>query len=121
MKVLRLGVFVVLIFFAASMLSAQIGQTGSIRGKVVDNQKAPLPGVTITVTSPALMGKQSVVTAADGTFKFPPILPPGVYSVVVELQGFNTIKRGEVIVRVGQNVEVNFEMAQAALTKRSRS
>jgi len=117
MKVLKLGVFVVLIFFVVSTLQAQIGQTGSIRGKVVDNQKAPLPGVTITVTSPALMGKQSVVTAADGTFKFPPILPPGVYSVVVELQGFNTIRRDEVIVRVGMNVEVNFEMIQAAINQ----
>jgi hypothetical protein len=63
------------------------------------------------------MGKQSVVTAADGTFKFPPILPPGVYSVVVELSGFNTVKRDEVIVRVGMNVELNFEMAQAALSQ----
>jgi hypothetical protein len=47
----------------------------------------------------------------------PPILPPGTYTVVVELQGFNTIKREGVIVRVGMTVELNFEMAQAAINQ----
>ena len=117
MRIFRAALAVVLSLVAVSSLQAQLGQTGSIRGKVVDNQKAPLQTVLITVTSPALMGKQSVVTTTDGTFKFPPILPPGVYRVVVELQGFNTIRRDEVIVRVGQTVELDFEMAQAALSQ----
>lgn len=100
-----------------STLSAQIGQTGSIRGQVVDDQKAPLPGVTVTVTSPALMGKQSAVSGADGSYKFPPILPPGTYQIVAELQGFNTVKRDNVVVRVGAIVDVSFEMAQAAINQ----
>jgi hypothetical protein len=100
-----------------SSLQAQVGQTGSIRGLIVDNLKAPIPGASITVTSPALMGKQAVISAADGTYKFPPILPPGVYTVVVELQGFNSVKREEVIVRVGMTVELTFELTQAALAQ----
>jgi hypothetical protein len=117
MKIFKAVFFVMLSLAVVSSLQAQLGQTGSIRGKVVDDQKTPLPGVMISVTSPALMGKQSVVSAADGTFKFPPILPPGTYVVVVELQGFNTIKREGVIVRVGMNVEVNFEMTPAAISQ----
>lgn len=98
-----------------SPLSAQIGQTGSIRGMIVDDQKAPLPGVTITVTSPALMGKQSAVSGADGSYKFPPILPPGTYSIVAELQGFNVAKRDGIVLRVGAIVDVSFELVQASI------
>ncbi|MBM3293692.1 MAG: hypothetical protein FJY82_04120 [Candidatus Aminicenantes bacterium] len=117
MKFLKVALAAVLCLVVVSSLQAQLGQTGSIRGRVLDDQKTPLPGVTITVTSPALMGKQSVVSAADGTFKFPPILPPGVYTVVLELPGFNTVKREEVIIRVGVNVDLSFEMSQAALSQ----
>jgi hypothetical protein len=117
MKTLRTILFVVLSLALISSLYAQLGQTGSIRGKVSDDQKVPLPGVTITVTSPALMGKQSTVSARDGTFKFPPILHPGTYTVVAELEGFNTVKREGVIVRVGMNVDLTIEMAPAKITE----
>jgi len=117
MRILKGTLFIVLVLAMFSSLSAQVGQTGSIRGRVLDTQKAPLPGVTITVTSPALMGKQSVVSAVDGTYKFPPILPPGVYSVVGELQGFSTFKRDDIVIRVGMIVEVNIDLDQAAINK----
>ena len=117
MRIIKYAAFLLLGLASISSLVAQVGQTGSIRGQVVDAQKAPLPGVTITVTSPALMGKQSVVTNVDGTFKFAPILPPGVYSVVAELQGFNSVRRDNVVVRVGAAPSVNLEMDQATLNQ----
>jgi hypothetical protein len=117
MRFLKYSLFVVLSLAMISSLGAQVGQTGSIRGLVLDAQKAPLPGVTITVTSPRLMGKQSVVTGVDGTYKFPPILPPGVYTVLAEMQGFNSVRRDDVSVRVGTNVDVNVEMVQATLNQ----
>ena len=117
MRILKTAVFFVLGLAMVSSLNAQVGQAGAIRGQVVDAQKAPLPGVTITVTSPALMGKQSAVSGVDGTYKFPPILPPGVYTVVAELQGFSTVKRGNIVVRVATTVDVNLEMAQAAINE----
>ena len=117
MKFLRGMLLVVLVLAVSASLSAQFGQTGSIRGHVLDNQKAPLPGVTITVTSPALMGKQSVVSAVDGTYKFPPILPPGIYTALVELQGFKSMKRGNINVRVASNVDVDFEMTQTTISE----
>ncbi|PYQ95990.1 MAG: hypothetical protein DMF96_20195, partial [Acidobacteria bacterium] len=36
--------------------------TGSINGKVTDASQAVLPGVTVTVASPSMMGVQSTVT-----------------------------------------------------------
>jgi hypothetical protein len=117
MKIKRPFFCLLLSLFLGTMLYAQVGQTGSIRGVVLDSQKSPLPGATITVSSPALMGTRSVVTSADGTYRFPPILPPGEYTVTVELQGFNKIVRTGVIVRAGATVELNFEMTQAPLTE----
>jgi len=102
--------FVIFMLLLIYPLYAQIGQAGSIRGVVLDSEKNPLPGATITVSSPALMGTRSVVTAADGTYRFPPILPPGEYTITVELQGFNKIIRPGVVIRAGQTVDVNFEM-----------
>jgi len=117
MRILKSMLFVVLCLAMVSSLSAQIGQTGSIRGRVLDTQKEPLPGATITVTGPALMGKQSVVSGVDGSYKFPPILPPGVYKVVAELTGFNTVTRENVTVRVSAIVDVSFDLQQETINK----
>jgi len=117
MKFLRGMLLVVLVLAVSATLSAQVGQAGSIRGHVWDAQKAPLPGVTITVSGPALMGKQSVVSGVDGNYKFPPILPPGVYKVVAELQGFSTVTRENISVRVAAIVEVSFDLQQEAINK----
>ena len=46
----------------AATAFAQGVQTGTIRGVVKDQQGLATPGVTVTVTSPALQGPRSVVT-----------------------------------------------------------
>ena len=45
------------------------GQTGNIFGKVVDNQKAALPGVTVTLSG--VGASQVFVTDTEGQFRFP--------------------------------------------------
>ena len=70
-KHLLLLVLVFLLSF--SVLQAQITrQTGMIRGVVKDNNGLPLPGVTITLSGPSMMGKATDVSREDGTFRFPP-------------------------------------------------
>jgi hypothetical protein len=70
-------------------------QTGSLRGVVTDNEGNPLPGVTITIASPAMMGTRSFVTTETGSYRFPS-LPPGVYKVTAELKGFKTVERTDI-------------------------
>jgi hypothetical protein len=62
-----------------STTAAMAQTTGGINGTVVDNTGAVLPGVTVTATSPALMGVQTAVTNETGNYRFPSV-PPGVYS-----------------------------------------
>ena len=70
------GFAAVLVALCAASASAQT--TGSINGSVADNTGAMLPGVTVTATSPAMMGVQTAVTNEGGNYRFPS-LPPGVY------------------------------------------
>ena len=93
----------------ASLLSAQGVQTGTIRGVVHDSQGLPIPGATVTVTSPALQGPRVVVTDASGGYVLPN-LPPGAYTVRVELSGFGTVERATAVplgLVVEQSVTLN--------------
>ena len=54
----------------AGLAIAQVG-TGVIEGRVTDETDALLPGVTVTISSPALQLRQMVdVTGTDGQFQF---------------------------------------------------
>src|SRR5260370_35153651 len=74
--------------------------TGSINGKVADSSGGVLPGVTVSVSSPSLMGVQSAVTDSGGNYRFP-ALPPGPYTVQFELPGFTTLKRENLVISMG--------------------
>src|ERR1041384_7755814 len=76
-------------------------QEASIIGQVKDESGAILPGVTVTVTSPALQVREMTdVTNAQGEYRLTP-LPIGTYTVIYTLQGFQTIRREEVRLTVG--------------------
>ena len=47
------------------------GTTGAINGRVLDNTKAVLPGVTVTIASTAQMGTRTTTTNEEGQYRFP--------------------------------------------------
>jgi hypothetical protein len=57
----------------------------------VDDGKEALPGVTVTITSPAQQGVRTATTSVNGGYVFPG-LPPGDYHVRFELVGFQTME-----------------------------
>jgi hypothetical protein len=72
-----------------------------IAGTVSDETAAPMPGVTVTLTSPALQVPQMVmVSDARGEYQFLD-LRPGTYRLSYELQGFSSIIREGVILTQG--------------------
>jgi len=83
--------------------------TGSLNGKVIDADGNPLPGVMITITSPALLGARDFITPDTGSFRFP-ALPPGTYSMTSVLDGFKTVNRSGIIISVGKTVTINTTM-----------
>ncbi|HPU93047.1 MAG TPA: carboxypeptidase-like regulatory domain-containing protein [Candidatus Saccharicenans sp.] len=101
--------------FLVSFGFSQTGQVGTIQGTVVDEAKMPLPGVTVTISSPALIVPQmNRVTSTNGTFRFPS-LPPGEYEVKFELQGFKTVIRKGIIVTAGATTTLDITMPMATL------
>lgn len=88
--------------------------TGTIQGRVTDAQGAVLPGVTITATSPAMIGAQTAVTSETGNYRFPAV-PPGQYTLTYELSGFNTLKREGIQISLGFTGSINVELSLASL------
>ena len=111
------------IFKVLLILSLSIGltsatlaqvQTGSIKGTITDEEGNALPGATVTATSDVMMGAKSYVTTETGAFRFP-ALPPGRYTLIAELPGFKTVKRAEIVVRVGKVVTIKFTMEMTTI------
>ncbi len=92
----------------AAPATAQL--TGRLAGQVTDAEGAPLPGATVTVNSPNLMGSRTEFTDTEGGFSFR-VLPPGVYTIQTELEGFVPQQRSEVEVRLSRVTEIQFSMA----------
>jgi hypothetical protein len=90
-------------------------QTSSIAGTVKDSSGAVLPGVTVEVSSPALIEKtRSAVTDGSGQFKIIE-LRPGTYSVTFTLPGFNVVKREGVELTSDFTATINAEMKVGAV------
>lgn len=83
-------------------------QVGSVAGRVTDGEGGALPGATVELSGP---GIATLVSTADprGNYRFPRV-PPGVYTVTAQLEGFQTVQTGEVSVTVGQESPIDFEL-----------
>jgi hypothetical protein len=75
----------------AAGASAQ-STTGTISGRVIDTQGLPVPGATVTATSPNLQGTRAAVTSENGDYILT-LLPSGPYTIRVELSGFEPQQR----------------------------
>ncbi|MFN7918179.1 MAG: TonB-dependent receptor [Vicinamibacterales bacterium] len=100
------------LLFVTSTVSAQ-STTGTISGRITDTQGLPVPGAAVTVTSPALQGSRTAITADNGDYVIP-LLPPGSYTVAVELTGFEKQER-RVNLAPTQSLPVNVTMGLAAV------
>src|SRR5438093_1474165 len=104
--VARIGVILCLIVAAGAAAARAQVSTGEILGKAKDTTRAVLPGVTVTLTSPALIQPMVAVTTETGAYRFPSI-PIGTYLVGFELTGFKKYVRSDVIIQAGFNAEIN--------------
>jgi len=87
----------------------------SVTGVVKDASGAVLPGVTVEVSSPALIEKtRSAVTDGTGTYRVVD-LRPGTYAVTFTLTGFSTVKRDGIELTGSFNATINADMKVGAL------
>jgi hypothetical protein len=91
--------------------AAQV-QSGTIAGTVTDAQGGVLPGVTVSLTSTDRSA--TFVTDGSGQYRFLN-LPPGLYTLIFELAGFQGVQRDQVEVRIGQSVELPIRLNVASV------
>jgi len=97
----------------AGAASAQT-QTGTVLGRVMDQQGAVLPGVTVTLTGPR--GVQTAVSDAEGNYRFVGV-QPATYTLKAELAGFTPQQEDRVIVTMGRTLTLDFSLKVGGLTE----
>lgn len=106
-------VLMVLILGLSSQVTAQ-STTGTILGMIMDEQKAVMPGVSVTVRNAETNASRSTVTDSEGRFRFGN-LPVGTYELTVEAQGFAKYVRTGIVLVLNQDAVVEVMMKPAAL------
>lgn len=109
-----LAIAIVLLALAGSAAAQVTSSTGAINGTVLDSSKSVLPGATVTVQSPQMMGSRETTTDGDGRFQIGG-LPPGEYTATFTLTGFSTLVRSDIKVSSGFTATVSAELPVSTL------
>ena len=118
MKRTRLSVGPALMALMCALLvvsTAAAQQRGGIAGQVTDSTGGALPGVTVEVNSPAMIGGTQVVFT-DGEGRYNAVdLPIGAYTVTFTLPGFSTIVRDGIDIGVGFTANISTVLSVGAV------
>ena len=107
--------FVTVAFFMLGVVGTT-AQTinGNITGSVVDQQKAAVPGATVTAKNTDTGLERSVTTDSDGLFRISG-LPVGNYSIRISGGGFAPRVRENVQVSVAQDTSLDFDLSPGSV------
>src|SRR5579872_3840844 len=92
-------------FLSAGVVRAD-NQYATIRGQVVDQTKATIPGAQVTATNTGTNETRTVTTQADGSFEFLS-LPIGTYNISVTKDGFQTYQATGIVLVINQIYVIN--------------
>ena len=77
--------------------------TGTISGRVIDQNGAEVPGADITLTSDQTNDQRNQPTNESGRFSFASVRP-GVYTIKIEHQGFEKLLRTKVVLSANESL-----------------
>jgi outer membrane receptor protein involved in Fe transport len=104
-------------FALAGGLFAQSKTSSALTGTVVDESGAAVPGAIVEASSPSQIGgARTATTDAQGRFRFAEIAP-GIYSVSVNLEGFQPVRVEGVTLALGQTQDLRVDMKVATVTE----
>ena len=108
-------VFLFLFLLCASQAGAQLANS-SISGTVTGTDGSGLPGVTVTVRNQESGLVRTTLTAENGSYAISGI-KPGLHEVSFDLQGFPSVRKRDVELRVGQETRLGTTMKLEQLTE----
>ena len=106
---------VVLVCIAVPTARAQEFRA-TIKGQVIDQSRAAVPGATVTVLNQETSETASAISNAEGAYTIP-FLRPGLYTLSVDLTGFQKYVRKDMRLEVGQSALVNVQLSVAGLSE----
>jgi hypothetical protein len=110
-QIAKVFCFVIALGLAASPAFAQArSSSADITGVVRDPGRSVVRGATVKATNMATGLTRSAMSDTKGAYRIP-LLPPGVYEVKIEVNGFNTQIKKEITLTVGQVLTLNFDLA----------
>jgi outer membrane receptor protein involved in Fe transport len=112
-KALPLWLLPLLVLLIAAVAFGQ--NTASIKGTVTDPSGAAVVGAKVTAKGPLGIDR-TAQTNAGGDYEIP-ALPPGMYSVEVQMNGFQTQDAKDLVLEVSNNAVQNFSLKVAAATE----
>jgi hypothetical protein len=110
----RITVVLAVLALAATVPAVAQTLTGTVQGRIVDEQGGALPGATVTATGAT--GSRTVTTGPDGSYRFLG-LNPGTYSIQVELTGFTTKRQDGVVVNIDSRLTINLTLSVGTLAE----
>src|SRR6476659_8067546 len=90
--------------------------TGNINGRLVDAQGSAVPGVTVTAKNSATGLTRSEISDSEGVYRLT-ALPVGNYDLTAELPGFSKVENKDIVVSVGQTLDINMTLKVAAVSE----
>lgn len=92
-------------------VAAQSGPVGSLNGRVVDQSRAAIPGVSVTAVNVATNDVRTTLTNGEGVYQLAALLP-GTYDLTFQLDGFKTVTRRGVLIEVAvpRTIDVMLEI-----------
>lgn len=105
--VFGLGVICFLLLLAGNVFGAET--TANIIGTVTDNNDAPLPGATVTAVNTATNFTRTTTSENSGAYRVV-LLPPGTYTVTVELGGFAKQIHKDIILTLAKEIILDFQL-----------
>ena len=103
-----------IICLAPGVSAAQDLDNVTISGSVTDQNRALIPGATVTAKLTATGVERTVVAGADGRYSLIQ-LPPGVYNVKAAFTNFAAEEKIDLNTLAGQNVKLDFILQPASI------
>jgi hypothetical protein len=101
-------VFLLTFLISSAAVAPVLGQQGTadLRGRVIDQQQAALPGVTVVVRHQDSGLFRETTSGPDGSF-FLSAMTPGLYVIEASLPGFKKYERRNIRLEVGKTQQVD--------------
>jgi Carboxypeptidase regulatory-like domain len=115
----RLGLSVLLVFVSLLLPNFSLAQTGttSLRGAVLDKSGSSITGAKVTISNADQGLQREAASAESGQYEFL-ALPPGIYTLKVEMPGFRTYvqEKIQLLVNLPSTINVTLDVGSTSQT-----